>query len=179
MAGMLTLQSANDLCRLLSDATRLRLLAVLGHEELTVAELTQITGLAQSRVSTHLGKLRDAGLVQIRKNGAGSYYGLRVAALADPVRALWTGLEASLEDVTLAQDLERARALVTARTRGTWADSVAGAMTRHYSPGRTWESVARGLTGLLQLGAVLDLASGDGAMAELLAPHAAQVIAQP
>lgn len=172
---MLSIQSANDLCRLLSDSTRLRLMSLLGHEELTVAELTQITGLAQSRVSTHLGKLREAGLVQLRRNGSSAYYGSRSAALPEPTRALWAGLEASLEDATLTQDRARARELVTARTRGTWADSVAGQMTRHYSPGRTWESVARGLSGLLRLGEVLDLASGDGAMAELLAPHARRV----
>ena len=39
----------------------------LQEEELTVAELTRITRLTQSRVSTHLGKLREAGLVQDRR----------------------------------------------------------------------------------------------------------------
>jgi ArsR family transcriptional regulator len=45
-------------------------------------------------------------------------------------------------------------------------------MERHYSPGRTWEATLRGLLGLLRLGDVLDVASGDGALAELLAPRA-------
>jgi len=57
---MTSLAAATDLMRLLGDPTRVRLLSLLFREELTVAELTQVTRLAQSRVSTHLGKLRDA-----------------------------------------------------------------------------------------------------------------------
>ncbi|MCB9645618.1 MAG: metalloregulator ArsR/SmtB family transcription factor [Deltaproteobacteria bacterium] len=173
---MLNLQSANDLCRLLGDPTRIRLLALLAHEELTVAELTQVTGLAQSRVSTHLGKLKDADMVHVRKSGPASFYGLRVAAMPEHVRRFWQDLEGSLDDPTLGRDLERARALVAARAEAaTWADSVAGQMQRHYSPGRTWESFTRGLVGLLRLGHVLDVASGDGALSELVAPRADSV----
>ena len=50
--------------RLLSDPTRVRLLALLEREELTVAELAAITHLAQPRVSTHLAKLKEADLVR-------------------------------------------------------------------------------------------------------------------
>jgi ArsR family transcriptional regulator len=44
-------------------------------------------------------------------------------------------------------------------------------MERHYSPGRTWESLTHGLAGLLDLGDVLDIGCGDGAVAELLTPR--------
>jgi ArsR family transcriptional regulator len=44
-------------------------------------------------------------------------------------------------------------------------------MERHYSPGRTWEALARTALPLLEPGDVLDIASGDGVLAELLAPH--------
>ena len=57
-----------------------------------------------------------------------------------------------------------------------WADSVAGDMERHYSPGRTWETLARALLQLLETGDVLDIASGDGVLGELLAPHARSVL---
>jgi len=57
-----TIASAVDLLRLFGDSTRLRLASLLAKTELTVAEITQITQLPQSRVSTHLGKLRDAGV---------------------------------------------------------------------------------------------------------------------
>src|SRR5262249_10472474 len=52
-----------------------------------------------------------------------------------------------------------------------WPDAVAGQMERHYSPGRTWESLARGLVGFFLLGDVLDVGAGDGAVAQLLAPR--------
>ena len=48
--------------KVFADATRVRLLALLEREELTVAELSAITRLAQPRVSTHLAKLKEAGL---------------------------------------------------------------------------------------------------------------------
>ncbi|MFI5308744.1 MAG: class I SAM-dependent methyltransferase, partial [Polyangiales bacterium] len=47
-----------------------------------------------------------------------------------------------------------------------------GEMERHYSPGRTWEATCRAFAGMLRLGDVLDLGSGDGTIAELLAPRA-------
>ncbi|HRN60815.1 MAG TPA: metalloregulator ArsR/SmtB family transcription factor, partial [Chiayiivirga sp.] len=60
--------------RVLSDATRVRLLALLEREELTVAELAAITRLAQPRVSTHLAKLKEHGLVRDRRAGVSAYY---------------------------------------------------------------------------------------------------------
>ena len=62
--------------------------------------------------------------------------------------------------------------LATRAADRNWADSVAGDMERHYSPGRTWEALARSTLPLLEPGDVLDIASGDGVLAELLAPHA-------
>ena len=50
-----------------------------------------------------------------------------------------------------------------------WADSVAGDMERHYSPGRTWAGAGASALPLLSPGDVLDIASGDGVLAELLA----------
>ena len=52
--------------RVLSDPTRVRLLALIEREELTVAELAAVTRLAQPRVSTHLAKLKEAGIVRDR-----------------------------------------------------------------------------------------------------------------
>jgi ArsR family transcriptional regulator len=48
-------------------------------------------------------------------------------------------------------------------------------MERHYSPGRTWEATARGLLGLIRLGDVLDAGSGDGTIAQMIAPRARSV----
>ena len=49
-------------------------------------------------------------------------------------------------------------------------------MERHYSPGRTWEALARAALPMLEPGEVLDVASGDGVLAELLAPHARRYV---
>ncbi len=173
---MSALQATSELLRLLSEPTRIRLLAVLAEHELTVAELTGVTQLVQSRVSTHLGKLKEAGLVRDRKVGAAAFYALNHAAMPPGAERLWQVMQDTTEDAVLVQDRARAREVVAARQRGlSWADAVAGRMERHYSPGRTWEATARGLLGLCRLGDVLDVASGDGALAELVAPRARSV----
>ncbi len=162
------------LLRLLGDESRVRLLALLAQEPLSVAELVRVTRLAQSRVSTHLGRLREAGLVRDRPAGASSVYELDDARLPEPARRLWETIAKSAADPLLDQDRERLREVLLGRGGG-WADSVAGSMERHYSPGRTWEAALRGVLGLVELGDVLDVASGDGALAELLAPRARSV----
>ena len=52
--------STINLLRLLADPTRLRLLLLLEQEELSVAELQQILGMGQSRISSHLAQLKRA-----------------------------------------------------------------------------------------------------------------------
>jgi len=158
--------------KVFADATRVRLLALLEREELTVAELSAITRLAQPRVSTHLAKLKDAGLVRDRRAGVSAYYRFEEAALDAAQRALWQTLRAGSDDPLLRQDAERIKGVLAMRAADqNWADAVAGDMERHYSPGRTWEAMARSALPLLEPGDVLDIASGDGVLAELLAPH--------
>src|ERR1041384_5601498 len=60
--------------RALSDPTRLRIVALLEKDELSVNELQEITHLGQSRISTHLGLLQDAALVQSRREGKRTFY---------------------------------------------------------------------------------------------------------
>src|SRR5688572_5394205 len=158
--------------KVFADATRVRLLALIEREELTVAELSAITRLAQPRVSTHLAKLKEAGLVRDRRAGVSAYYRFDDAALDSAQRALWQTLREGSDDPLLRQDAERVTDVLASRAADqNWADSVAGDMERHYSPGRTWEALARSALPLLAPGDVLDIASGDGVLAELLAPH--------
>src|SRR5262245_37135863 len=82
----LDLSSSTDLLRLLADPTRVRLLNLLEDGELSVAELVRATRLPQSRVSTHLGKLREGGLVRDRRVGSSSLYAL---CGSEETRALW------------------------------------------------------------------------------------------
>src|SRR5690242_3028601 len=173
---MLDLAEATSLLRLLSDSTRVRLLALLRREELTVAEISSVLGLAQPRVSTHLAKLKEAGLVRDRRAGVSAYYRINDTD-EDGAFELLRALEQGVDDALLASDAQRLPNVLArrARERG-WADSVAGDMERHYSPGRTWETLARTLLQLLETGDVLDIASGDGVLAELLAPHAHSIV---
>ena len=169
----ISLGQGTQLYRLLGDPSRLRLLALLERHELSVAELTEITGLAQSRVSTHLSRLKRAGLVRDQRQGAAALYS---AAERGRTEEIWQTLRERLDDPILNLDLERAEQVLLARRSGqTWAESVAGRMDLHYSPGRTWESTARALIGLLDLGDTLDIASGDGVLAELINERATSV----
>ena len=163
--------------RVLADPTRVRLLALLEREELTVAELSAVTRLAQPRVSTHLARLKDADLVRDRRAGVSAYYRFNEEQLEPAERALWTALREGTDDPLLRQDAERLGPVLAGRqSEQAWADSVAGDMERHYSPGRTWEALARAALPMLEPGEVLDVASGDGVLAELLAPHARRYV---
>ncbi len=170
------LTDTSTLLRLLSDPTRVRLLALLEREELTVAELAAVLHLAQPRVSTHLAKLREAGLVRDRRAGVSAYY--RAQHGSDPHRdALLQTLREQIDDALLDTDAQRLPDVLAQRARDSgWADSVAGDMERHYSPGRTWETLARAMLQLQETGDVLDIASGDGVLGELLAPHARSIL---
>ncbi|WP_199699401.1 metalloregulator ArsR/SmtB family transcription factor [Oleomonas cavernae] len=170
----LSLEQSTELCSLLADASRLRLLLLLETHELSVAELTGITGLAQSRVSTHLARLKRAGLVQDKRSGSSALYSAN--GVSGAVGELWELLRSRLDDGQLRVDHERAKEVLRSRTPGqTWAESVAGRMELHYSPGRTWEATARALIGLLDLGDVVDIACGDGVLAELIAERARSI----
>lgn len=132
--------------------------------------------LAQPRVSTHLAKLREAGLVVDRKSGVQSYYRPHPDFSDSASARLWQSLKECVDDALLADDAERLPAVLAARARSrNWADTVAGDMERHYSPGRTWEATTRAMLQLLELGDVLDVASGDGVLAEMLAHRSRSV----
>ena len=166
------LEQTSDTFQLFAEPARLRLLAILAEHELGVGELVAITGLSQSRVSTHLGRLKEAGVVSDRRVGTSSFYRISEQIPELPQR-LWRLLQSGLSDSVLAADAARARDVLRARGEGPrWAELVAGEMERHYSPGRTWEATCRAFAGMLRLGEVLDVGSGDGTIAELLAPRA-------
>src|SRR5256885_6294705 len=125
---MATLGSTANLLALLAEPSRVRLLALLAAQELTVAELTSITELGQSRVSTHLGKLREAGLVRDKRGGASTYYSLANGEMPGQARKLWELVSGALDDAQLAADKQRCAAQLRARNaRNTarWPESVA------------------------------------------------------
>jgi SAM-dependent methyltransferase len=158
-----------DTLNLLGDESRIRLCVLLRQRELCVNDLVKITGVAQSRVSTHLGRLREAGFVRDRRQGAQSFYALATDNLPSAARVILEEAATST-DPTLEGDQQRLSAL-DAERRGGLPDSAVDEIERDYSPGRTWHSLAVGVTALLKLGDVLDAGSGDGAAASSLAPY--------
>jgi SAM-dependent methyltransferase len=165
----MTLGQYTDALGLLADQSRMRLCALLRDRELCVTDLVRVTGIPQSRVSTHLGRLREAGFVRDRRNGPQSFYALEAGGLPAAVRACLDEAAGS-GDPTLEGDRKRLKELETER-RGGAADGLADDLEREYSPGRTWQSLAAGTAALLQLGDVLDVGSGDGAAAATIAPY--------
>jgi SAM-dependent methyltransferase len=163
------LTSYVETLNVLGDESRLRLCALLRGRELCVSDLVHITGISQSRVSTHLGRLRDAGFLLDRRKGTQSLYTLALESLPSTAKAV-LGDAAITGDPTLANDQQRLLELDAERREGL-APSALDELERYYSPGRTWQSLAAGLAALLQLGDVLDAGSGDGAAASALAPY--------
>jgi ArsR family transcriptional regulator len=87
--------STINFLRLLTDPTRLRLILLLEQEELSVAELQDVLGMGQSRISSHLAQLKRAGVVEDRRAGKNVYYGLTNGQKLDPQRARVSELPAS------------------------------------------------------------------------------------
>ncbi|GIF13610.1 ArsR/SmtB family transcription factor [Actinoplanes teichomyceticus] len=70
------IEAATTVLAMLADPTRLRLLAHLRAGERDVTALTAALGSARPAVSQHLGKLRLAGLVRVRREGRRQVYAL-------------------------------------------------------------------------------------------------------
>ncbi|MEU7931660.1 ArsR/SmtB family transcription factor [Micromonospora echinofusca] len=67
-------EAATEMVRMLADGTRLRLMWLLVHGEYDVTALVAALGVARPAVSQHLGKLRLAGLVTMRRDGRRALY---------------------------------------------------------------------------------------------------------
>ncbi|MFN0066048.1 MAG: metalloregulator ArsR/SmtB family transcription factor [Limisphaerales bacterium] len=165
--------------RAVADPTRLRLLALLAEDELSVAELCDITQLAQSRISTHLGQLAEAGLVEARRDGKRTFYRWHAAAEADTRALLTLALAGAAQQPEAASDsvnLRRARALRADQAKVLFYE-VAGRFGRSYGPGRTWHAFGQLLLRMLPAVDVADLGAGEGLLSELLALRCRRVIA--
>lgn len=158
--------SRAELFRTLGDETRLRVLALLGEEELTVGELQEILALGQSTVSGHLAQLKRVGLVATRRDGGRTLYLPAEPPGEAAVAALVGGAPLAPSDRHALERLRAARA--TPVPEGLGPD---------YLPGRSWEALAHLLLALLPPLRVADLGVGTGRLTQLLAARAAHTIA--
>jgi len=77
--------SLDLLFRALADPTRLRLLNLIGDQEICVCYLVEILRMSQPKISRHLAYLRKAGIVAARREGKWMHY--RIATPSDQVAA--------------------------------------------------------------------------------------------
>ncbi|MBU6410543.1 MAG: metalloregulator ArsR/SmtB family transcription factor [Verrucomicrobia bacterium] len=163
--------------RSLSDPTRLRMIALLETDELSVAELQDITRLGQSRISTHLASLQDAAIIVSRREGKRTYYKLNPASAAREF--LQIGGRAARELSDHAADQINLKRVLNRRKEQAreYFNQVAGRFDRVYGPGRSWQAFGHLLLRILPPLVIADLGAGEGLLSELLARRCKKVIA--
>ena len=172
-------ESLQRVLKTLADPTRVRILALLEREELAVQELMQVLGMAQSRVSRHLGILREAGLLRDRREGTYVFY--RSTAPSGIWRDAWELARRELAgDPTAERDAASLVRVVEARASRSrsFFDAV----------GPEWDALrkifhddtlrARAIAHLAPVGwSVVDVGTGTGILAGELAQLGLRVIA--
>lgn len=160
--------------KLLSDPTRLRILRLVENESLSVAELQEVLGMGQSRISTQLSLLKTEGLVSDERSGKNNIY----TCTADP-DLMEVARLAAAEVPEVNADEAALQHLLRKRRDSSRAyfDELAGRFGKDYVPGRSWKALAEALIKVLNYQVVADLGAGEGTLAQLLAQRAEKVIA--
>jgi SAM-dependent methyltransferase len=170
------------LFRLLGDEARLRILRLLAVERLNVTELTSILGIAQSGVSRHLGLLKDAGLVEERRDAGFTFFRLSPGLQGgeNGFGPVWPLLQAHFAAASATAEgrgddarLEEVRRVRKENFDDHGADGERGQIV----PGRSWAAWARALGHLLPPLVVADLGCGDGYLTVEASRFAKRVIA--
>ncbi|MEO8205084.1 MAG: methyltransferase domain-containing protein, partial [Chthoniobacterales bacterium] len=142
----------------------------------TVAELQEILGMGQSRISAHLGQLKRAGWVFDRRVGKNIFY--LTSATEDP--ALHALLQAAEAEIFETSQDQLALVLTLKKRKDKAAEyfnRLAGKFGRTYIPGRSWQALTYGLLRLLPPMVIADMGAGEGTLSQLLARTAKHVIA--
>jgi ubiquinone/menaquinone biosynthesis C-methylase UbiE len=165
--------------RALSDATRLRIVALLEKDELSVNELQEVTRMGQSRISTHLGLLQEAGLVQSRREGKRTFYRLNAAGEGAAAEFIQLAIRGAAELPEQGGDRINLKRILNRRREQAqvYFNQIAGRFDRVYGPGRSWQGFGHLLLRILPPLVVADLGSGEGLLSELLARRCRKVIA--
>ena len=165
--------------RALSDPTRLRIVALLEKDELSVNELQEITRMGQSRISTHLGLLQDSGLVQSRRDGKRTFYRLNAVANGAVGEFIQLAIRGARELPEHGGDQINLKRILSRRREQAqlFFNQVAGRFDRVYGPGRSWQAFGHLLLRILPPLVVADLGAGEGLLSELLARRCKRVIA--
>jgi ubiquinone/menaquinone biosynthesis C-methylase UbiE/DNA-binding transcriptional ArsR family regulator len=166
-----------DILKTLSDPTRLRLLALVLREELSVAELQEILGMGQSRISSQLALLRQVNLVTDRREGKKAFYSLRGNLSAHTLALLKAAVDSVGELPVVAEDRENLDRILQKRrrTQEQYFNLIAGRLGKNYCPGRSWEAIGHLALRLTPAIDIADLGAGEGLVSQLLAQRARSV----
>ncbi len=175
-----------DIFKALADPTRLRIARLLGTMELAVGELAQVLGQSQPRVSRHVGILCDVGLAERRREG--SWVFLRQSesggAMIEAVQALLALAETAEPAFAALCEADRKKLAAIRHAREAAAETYFARHAGEWDELRALHSAdAEVETRLAEaladapLGALLDIGTGTGRIAELFAGHAERVVA--
>jgi SAM-dependent methyltransferase len=167
------------LLSVLTDQTRLRILAIVEKHELSVAELQDVLRIGQSRISSHLSHLKTAALLETRRDGQRIYYTWSDKLDLETRQLLGVGLKAAKE-IPASREDQKALALILKKRQEkskVYFNTIAGRLGKNYCPGRSWEAVGCLLLQLIPPLIIADLGAGEGLLSQLLAPRAKKVIA--
>jgi ArsR family transcriptional regulator len=171
------MNAAWDILKILSDSTRLRLLALLAREELSVAELQEILGMGQSRISSQLALLRQVNLVTDRREGKNAFYSLRANPAPRTLALIRAAIESVAELPVMAEDRQNLDRILQKRrrTQEQYFNLIAGRLGKNYCPGRSWEAIGHLALRLTPAIDIADLGAGEGLVSQLLALRARRV----
>lgn len=170
------MKPAWDTLKILAEPTRLRILALLRQEELSVAELQEALDMSQSRISSQLALLRQAELVVDRREGKKNFYSL--SRLKDWERELIdAAINAVSDSSEILEDAENLERVIQRRRKVAeeYFSLIAGRLGKNYCPGRSWEGIGHMLLHLVPKVVVADLGAGEGMISQLIARQAEQV----
>jgi ArsR family transcriptional regulator len=164
--------------KLFGDGLRLRMLALIDGQELTVGELAAALGAKQSRVSNHLRLLREAGLLDERREGTSVWVRAGSAGAGATCHRLWRELAGELRaESAHAADQARLARVLARRGSGDFFDRVAPSWDKLAGAFGTGQARLRAAARLLPAGfSVADLGCGTGTMSEPLLGIAARLV---
>lgn len=171
---------AVEILRAAGETTRLRILALLSHEELSVLELCRILGQSQPRVSRHLKLLAEAGLVERFPDGAWVFYRLTVGTGGRGLVDLALGL-IDPADPALRADADKLAAIAGERAAAAAAYFARNAArwdeirSLYVSETEVEAAILKAL-GEQTPGVLVDLGAGTGRMLTLLGARAGRSI---
>jgi ArsR family transcriptional regulator, arsenate/arsenite/antimonite-responsive transcriptional repressor len=99
-----TIDQLEDTFKALADRTRLRILALLGNNEVCVCHIHDSLGLSQPTVSRHLAYLRRTGLVSVRRDGVWMHYRVSPSLAPEVLQVLDTAVQALRSVATTVRD---------------------------------------------------------------------------